>query len=84
VKTAAKRETVDKNRIEALWRRVHTQMSASGVTTTDWTLFETKRVPKLNHARYCTIATIFVREVGKLPQIEAAILMREILRPAAP
>jgi hypothetical protein len=84
VKTAAKREAVDKNRIEALWRRVHTQMSASGVTTADWTLFETRRVPKLNHARYCTIATIFVREVGKLPQIEAAILMREILQPAAP
>jgi len=84
VKTAAKREAVDKNRIEALWRRVHTQMSASGVTNADWTLFETRRVAKPSHARYCTIATIFVREVGKLPQIEAAILMREILRPAAP
>jgi hypothetical protein len=84
VKTAAKREQVDQNRIEALWRRVHTQMSTGGVTTADWTLFETKRVPKASHARYCTIATIFVREVGKLPQIEAAILMREILRPATP
>jgi hypothetical protein len=84
VKTAAKREQVDTNRIEALWRRVHTQMSAGGVTTADWTLFETRRVPKASHARYCTIATIFVREVGKLPQIEAAILMREILRPATP
>jgi hypothetical protein len=84
VKTAAKREQVDKDRIEALWRRVHTQMSASGVTTADWTLFETRKVPKVSHARYCTIATIFVREVGKLPQVEAAILMREILRPAAP
>jgi hypothetical protein len=84
VKTAAKREQVDKNRIEALWRRVHTQMSASGVTTADWTLFETRSVPKPSHARYCTIATIFVREVGKLPQIEAAILMREILRPTTP
>jgi len=84
VKTAAKREPTDKNLIEALWRRVHTQMSASGVTTADWTLFETRRVPKPSHARYCTIATIFVREVGKLPQIEAAILMREILRPTTP
>jgi len=84
VKTAAKRETIDKNRIEALWRRVHAQMSANGVTNADWTLFETRRVEKPSHARYCTIATIFVREVGKLPQIEAAILMREILRPAAP
>jgi len=84
VKTAAKREAIDKNRIEALWRRVHTQMSASGVTTADWTLFETRRVPKPSHERYCTIATIFIREVGKLPKIEAAILMREILRPAAP
>ena len=59
-------------------------MSASGVTNTDWTLFETRRVAKPSHARYCTIATIFVREVGKLPQAEAAILMREILRPATP
>jgi hypothetical protein len=84
VKTAARREQVDKNQIEALWRRVHSQMSASGVTTADWTLFETRRVPKPSHARYCTIATIFVREVGKLPKIEAAILMREILRPETP
>ena len=83
VKTAGKREAIDKNRIEALWRRVHTQMSASGVTNADWTLFETRRVAKPSHARYCQIATIFVREVGKLPQIEAAILMREILRPSA-
>jgi hypothetical protein len=35
VKTAAKRELVDKNRIEELWRRVRTQMSASGVTNAD-------------------------------------------------
>ena len=84
VKTAIKREPVDKRLIEALWNKVHNQMSASGVTNTDWVLFETKNVPKAGHARYCTIATIFVREVGRLPQSEAAILMREILRPGAP
>jgi hypothetical protein len=83
VKTATERAPVDKHTIEALWKKVHAQMSASGVTNADWTLFETKKVPKANHARYCTIATIFVREVGKLPQQETAILMREILRPSA-
>jgi hypothetical protein len=83
VKTATERPPVDKHTIEVLWKKVHAQMSASGVTNADWTLFETKKVPKANHARYCTIATIFVREVGKLPQDETAILMREILRPSA-
>jgi len=84
VKTATKRDPVDKRFIEALWRKVHAQMGASGVTNADWTLFETRNVPKAGHARYCQIATIFVREVGRLPQSEAAILMREILRPGAP
>jgi uncharacterized protein DUF4339 len=83
VKTAAKREPADKRLIENLWKKVHAQMSAGGVTNADWALFETKKVPKLSHARYCTIATIFVQEVGRLPQNETAILMREILRPTA-
>ena len=80
VKTAAKREAADKGLVESLWKKVHTQMSAGGVSNADWALFETKKVPKASHARYCTIATIFVQEVGRLPQHETAILMREILR----
>jgi len=80
VKTAAKREAADKRLVESLWKKVHAQMSAGGVSNADWALFETKKVPKASHARYCTIATIFVQEVGRLPQHETAILMREILR----
>jgi hypothetical protein len=83
VKTATKREPADKRLIENLWQKVHAQMSAGGVSNADWALFEMKKVPKTGHARYCTIATIFVQEVGRLPQSEAAILMREILRPTA-
>jgi hypothetical protein len=83
VKTATARPPVDKHRIEALWKKVHAQMSASGVTNADWALFETKNVPKASHARYCTIATIFIREVGRLPREETGILMREILGPSA-
>jgi len=75
-------ETADRRLVEALWQKVHVQMSAAGVTNSDWALFETKKVPKLSHARYCTIATSFVREVGRLAQNETAILMREILRPS--
>ena len=84
VKTAAKREAADKRLVESLWKKVHTQMSAGGVSNADWALFETKKVPKASHARYCTIATIFVQEVGRLPQDETAILMREILRAPGP
>ena len=83
VKTATKREPADKRLIENLWQKVHAQMSAGGVSNADWALFETKKIPKSGHARYCEIATTFVREVGRLPQNETAILMREILRPTA-
>ena len=83
VKTASKREPPDKRLIESLWQKVHAQMSAGGVSNADWALFETKKVQKASHARYCTIATIFVQEVGRLSQHETAILMREILRPTA-
>jgi hypothetical protein len=82
VKTATARPPVDKRTIEGLWKKVHAQMSASGVTNADWALFETKNVPKASHARYCTIATIFIREVGRLPREETGILMREILGPS--
>jgi len=81
IRTAAKREVVNEATKSALSKRVIDQLLAAGVPFADIALMGERNVEPGNHARYCAAAIKFFRETLKLPERDAAVLMRNVLKP---
>jgi hypothetical protein len=54
---------------------------AAGVPIADIALMVQPKVEPINHARYCAAAIMYFREALKLPERDAAALMRNVLMP---
>ena len=65
----------------ALSKRVIDQLLAAGMPFADIALMGERSVEPGNHARYCAAAIKFFRETLKLPERDAAVLMRNVLKP---
>lgn len=78
VKTATKRPQSDPQLVESLWAKVRSRVLAAGLTESNLALLESTKVDKSRHSLYCAVAIAFFREIGRLPQREAAILMRDV------
>jgi hypothetical protein len=64
----------------ALSNRVIGRLLAAGVPSADISLMAQPKVEPINHARYCSAAIKFFREALKLPERDAAALMRNVLK----
>jgi hypothetical protein len=76
IRTAAMRPTIDRKVIEALWDKVGTRLKSSGVTESDLQIVGAERVDASKHALYCVVSIAMFREIARLPQREAAMLVR--------
>jgi hypothetical protein len=79
VETALNRAAVDATVSQALWKKVGTVLASNGVRSEQFDLLSTARVPTEKYGDYCTTVTMLFREISKLPQNEAGILMRDVL-----
>ena len=78
LRTATKRSQSDPQLVESLWAKVRNRLLATGLAESHFTLLNSTKVEKSRHSLYCTVTIAFFREIGRLPQREAAILMREV------
>jgi hypothetical protein len=78
VRTAANRQTINQKVKETLWEKLRTRLRSSGVTESDLEIMGAERVETSKHALYCTLSIAMFREITKLPQREAATLVRTI------
>jgi hypothetical protein len=81
IRTATKREAVSEAAKSALSKQVVNRLLAAGVPIADIALMAQTKVEPINHARYCAAAIMYFREALKLPERDAAALMRNILKP---
>jgi hypothetical protein len=78
IRTAVRRPTIDQRTRETLWGKVWTGLRSRGVTDSDFQIIGAKTVDKSKHALYCTINIAMFREIARLQQREAAMVMRTI------
>jgi hypothetical protein len=78
IRTAVRRPTIDRRTRETLWSKVWTGVRARGVTDSDLQIIGAQTVDKSKHALYCTVNIAMFREIARLQQREAAMLMRMI------
>ena len=64
----------------ALSKQVIDRLLAAGVPGADIALMAQRKVEPIDHARYCSAAIKFIREALRLPQRDAAALMRNVLK----
>jgi len=79
VETAAYRPETNAAQAEDLWKKIGILMASKGVKSEQFDLLTEATIPPSKYADYCFVATSLFREVSKLPQNEAGVLMREIL-----
>jgi hypothetical protein len=76
IRTAAKRPTIDQNVQEALWDKVRMRLKSRGVTESDLQTLGEERIDKSKHPLYCALSMAMYQEIARMPQREAATLVR--------
>jgi hypothetical protein len=79
IRTAIKRPALNRTATEALWEKVRTRVKSGGVTESDLQIMAAGSVDASKHEFYCTVSIALFREITRMPQREAAILMRSVL-----
>jgi len=79
VETASSRAAVDATASGAVWKKVGTILASKGVSSEQFDLLSAATVSSDKYEDYCATVTTLFREISKLPQSEAGILMREVL-----
>ena len=79
LETASNRTAIDTAASSVIWKKVVTIMASKGVSSEQFDLLSAATVPSDKYGDYCAIAAALFREISKLPQREAGIVMREIL-----
>ncbi|WFU73830.1 GYF domain-containing protein [Bradyrhizobium sp. CB2312] len=63
------------------WEKIVSRLTSRGYSAKDLQLL-TGTVNAADHARYCDLAIVLYQEIGNLPSIEAAALLREFFAPS--
>jgi hypothetical protein len=79
VETAKKRQNVSATVIRELWKKLGAQIAVKGVGDDQLKLLTGDSVDPSRYAEYCKTSATFYREIARLPQREAGILMRSVL-----
>jgi hypothetical protein len=64
---------------EAVWKKVGATLAGKGVKNEQFALLSAASISSDKYRDYCFVATMLFREISKLPQSEAATIMRGIL-----
>jgi hypothetical protein len=78
VRTATKRASTNPAVLTPLFAKLRKELLAKGLTDTDFTLLESTSVDRSKHAQYCRTTILFFREIGRLPPLESATVLRSI------
>jgi hypothetical protein len=79
IRTAAPRAAPDPRKLAALRDGLRRALLAGGVTESQFNLLDAPNVPPAQHAQYCDVTILLFREIGKLPQEDAATVMRLLM-----
>jgi hypothetical protein len=79
VETANRRQDVPAAILSDLWNKLATQIGAKGLGTDQINLLISDSVDASKYGEYCQISATFYREIARLQQAEAGILMRSLL-----
>ncbi len=79
IETAAERPATPESVTGALWKKIGVQLGAKGIAAEQFDLIGSSSVSPEKYADYCTVAVLLYREISKLPQNEAGILLRQLL-----
>ena len=78
VNSAKERQENPESVIADLWKKLDHQLAAKGVGRHQFKLLTSDSVDPARYKDYCQATVTFYREVARLPQREAAIIMRSI------
>jgi GYF domain 2 len=78
VRTAAQREQPSQAAEDELWNKVHRELAAMGVSESGLDILKADKVESGQHGEYCSMAIAFFKGILRLPQQEAAVVMRGI------
>ena len=79
VETAKQRQDVSATVTSELWKKLGTQIAVKGVGDDQIKLLTGDLVDPSRYGEYCQASATFYREIARLPQREAGILMRSML-----
>lgn len=78
VRTAAQREQPSRAAEDELWGKVRRELAAMGVSDKELDILGVDKVEGSQHDQYCSTAIMFFKGILRLPQQEAAVVMRGI------
>jgi hypothetical protein len=79
VETARTRQAVPASVTTGLWKKLVTQLAAKGIGDRQINLLTSSKIDPTRYGEYCSMSVALHREIARLPQKEAAILMRSVL-----
>lgn len=79
ITTAAPRPAPDARKLSGLQANLRRSLLANGVTESQFGLLDAPQVAPEQHAQYCEVTILLFREIGKLPQEDAALVMRLLM-----
>jgi hypothetical protein len=79
IETAKKRQEVPASVASDIWKKLVAQLSSKGIGVEQIKPFAGEKIPSEKYAEYCAVTLTTYREISKLPQRDAAILMRLLL-----
>jgi hypothetical protein len=79
IETAKRRQEVPASVASDIWKKLVAQLSSRGIGVEQIKLFAGGKIPSAKYADYCAVSLTTYQEISKLPQRDAAILMRQIL-----
>jgi hypothetical protein len=79
IETATIRPSADEADLVPVWEKIGTALADKGISKDQFDVFSATTVPASRYGDYCLVATMMLKEIGKLPRSEAAAVMREIL-----
>jgi hypothetical protein len=79
IATATPRPVPDPRKIGSLQAALRRALLARGVTESQFSLLDAPQVAPDQHAQYCEVTILLFREIGTLPQEDAALVMRLLM-----
>jgi hypothetical protein len=79
IETARGRQNVSAEVVSDLWKKLGAQLSSMGVGVEQIKLLAGDKIAAPKYAEYCAVSVMMYREISKMPQREAAIIMRQML-----
>jgi hypothetical protein len=79
VRTAVKRAPAPGPELDIIWKKLARTMTVNGLTEEQLGLLNANNVPPSKYHQYCTTSIALFNAINKLPQKDAAAIMRSIL-----